>query len=231
MLTLQHRQEAGSLQPARLRGRAAVDVDLDLLLFLPAAPMPPNGFPTLLYLHGRGERATLDAVASFGPPKLARSTPDFPWAIVAPRCPPGRGWETGELVAILDHLLEALPLDAARVVATGVSMGGFATWALLLSHPERLAGAVPVCGGAPFAVPSLLPADQLERIKAVPVRAYHGADDDVVLPSESITITEELRALGCDVTLTIYPGVGHDAWTPAYADPQLWSWLADSGRV
>jgi hypothetical protein len=30
--------------------------------------------------------------------------------------------------------------------------------------------------------------------------------------------------------LTLYPGVGHDAWTPAYADPELLDWLLAARR-
>ena len=28
-----------------------------------------------------------------------------------------------------------------------------------------------------------------------------------------------------DVKYTEYPDVGHGAWDPAYADPELWKWL------
>ena len=203
---------------------------LELLIYLPEAPPPPGGHPLLLYLHGRGERKTLDDVGSFGPPMLARTTEGFPWAVAAPRCPPERGWETTELIALLDMLVDELPIDADRIVVTGVSMGGFGTWSLVMGYPHRFAAAVPICGGAPFAVPSLIAPKRLEALRAVPIRAYHGADDNVVPAAESASATDALRALGCDARLTVYPGVGHDAWTRAYADPGLWAWLARCRR-
>jgi hypothetical protein len=34
-----------------------------------------------------------------------------------------------------------------------------------------------------------------------------------------------LRQVGADVRLTIYPDIGHDAWTTTYATPALYSWF------
>ena len=211
-------------------GGVATQVDLEALVYIPETAPPPAGHPVLLYLHGRGERATLDDVGSFGPPMLARTTERFEWAVVAPRCPPGRGWESADVLALLDAALDSLPIDPDRAVITGVSMGGFGTWAAVMSHPERFAAAVPVCGGAPFAVPSLIAPDTLEELRAVPIWAFHGADDTVVPASESADITDALRTLGCDVRLSVLTGVGHDAWTPAYADADLWAWLRQQRR-
>jgi hypothetical protein len=35
---------------------------------------------------------------------------------------------------------------------------------------------------------------------------------------------------GGDTGLTIYPGVGHDAWTPTYVDPMFYRWLLQHRR-
>jgi hypothetical protein len=34
-----------------------------------------------------------------------------------------------------------------------------------------------------------------------------------------------VRACGGDVKFTVYPGVGHDSWTPTYANPALYAWF------
>jgi hypothetical protein len=36
---------------------------------------------------------------------------------------------------------------------------------------------------------------------------------------------DALRACGGTVEFIVYPGVGHDAWNPAYEDPALVPWL------
>src|SRR5262249_34299586 len=104
-----------------------------------------------------------------------------------------------------------------RVTATGLSMGGAGCWDWAMSYPEDLAGIAPVCGyGRTLRV---------ARMRAIPVRAYHGSDDTVVRPDEQRALVEALRMGGGQAELTIYPGVGHDAWTPAFADPGLVPWL------
>ena len=63
------------------------------------------------------------------------------------------------------------------------------------------------------------------RARSVPVRAYHGSADTVVPLAAQQACVDALRACGGSVDFTIYPGVGHDAWTPAYQDPALVPWL------
>ena len=41
---------------------------------------------------------------------------------------------------------------------------------------------------------------------------------------------DALRACGGSVSFTVYPGIGHDAWTPAYEDPALLPWLLAQRR-
>ena len=34
-----------------------------------------------------------------------------------------------------------------------------------------------------------------------------------------------LKAVGADVRYTEFPDANHNAWDPAYATPELWTWL------
>jgi hypothetical protein len=34
-----------------------------------------------------------------------------------------------------------------------------------------------------------------------------------------------MKALGGETRCTEYPGVGHDSWDKAYAEPQLFTWM------
>jgi hypothetical protein len=34
-----------------------------------------------------------------------------------------------------------------------------------------------------------------------------------------------MKALGGDVRYTEYPGVGHNSWEKAYAEPELFTWM------
>ena len=83
-----------------------------------------------------------------GPPKLAGTKTELnKFIVVSPQCPAGRPWDIVALKGLIDHTLKSQPVDKDRVILTGLSMGGFATWGLLASHPDLAAAAVPICGG------------------------------------------------------------------------------------
>jgi hypothetical protein len=53
-----------------------------------------------------------------------------------------------------------------------------------------------------------------------------------VPPAGSFLTVEALRKCRGSVSprLTIYPGVGHPSWVPAYDDPALYRWLLEQRR-
>jgi hypothetical protein len=63
------------------------------------------------------------------------------------------------------------------------------------------------------------------QLRGTPAWLFHGADDTVILPSESQTMFAALRAAGADVRYTEYAGVGHNSWERAYGEKELWRWL------
>ena len=211
---------------------------LDYLLDVPLADSPSDntppddGWPLLLFLHGAGERGDdLGLVSVHGPPKLHDEVPELQGCVlVAPQCPEGGWWTPGPLLALIDEVCARADIDRERLYVTGLSMGGYGTWGLLAAEPDLFAAAVPICGGGDIgrlwpemAVGFVL--DDLLRAQSVPIRAFHGEDDDVVPVGESRLLVDALDAVGGHVELTVYPGVGHDSWTQTYADPSLYAWL------
>jgi hypothetical protein len=41
---------------------------------------------------------------------------------------------------------------------------------------------------------------------------------------------DAITACGGDARLTVYLYTGHDSWTQAYADPELYTWLLQQRR-
>jgi len=39
-----------------------------------------------------------------------------------------------------------------------------------------------------------------------------------------------VKKAGGNVKFTIYPEAGHDSWTEAYNDPEMWKWLLSQRR-
>jgi predicted peptidase len=203
-----------------------------LLSLPPTEGRPAAGWPLLFFLHGGGERGDdLALVRVHGPPKLVGEVPELARCVLlAPQCPAGTWWRTEALKALVDEVRARVSVDASRIYVTGMSMGGYATWHMLASYPELFAAAVPICGGGDpqrlwSDVDTEFDPERLRRAKDVPVRAFHGEEDDVVPVEESRVVVRVLLEAGADVELTVYPGVGHDSWTRTYAQRELYAWL------
>ena len=102
-------------------------------------------------------------------------------------------------------------------------MGGFGTWDAISRWPWKFAAAVPVCGGGDTAKASL--------IKNIPIWAFHGSDDKVVMTSRSRDMISAIKKKGGNPNYTEYPQTGHDAWKKAYADMNMYLWLFSQSKA
>ena len=179
--------------------------------------------PVLLFLHGVGECGdSLDLVKKHGPPKLIEEGWQLPFIVVSPQCPQGRCWNPVELAELLDEIVANYKVDQDRIYVTGLSMGGFGTFALAAYQPNRFAAIVPICGGGE---------PRTARIFAhIPAWVFHGARDPVVPVQRSREMVEALKNAGGNVKFTIFPEAEHDSWTEAYANPGLYDWLLQQKR-
>lgn len=224
--------------------RAGPGVDLPYRFLTPDNPPAGQSFPLVLFLHGAGERGDDNVsqlrhgVRRFALPESRAAHPAF---VLVPQCPAGEGrnagyWlgrhpkarsngddadADGDLLAMLLDLMTATineyRVDPHRIYITGISMGGFATWALMAMKPDLFAAAVPVCGGGD--------PGWARRIKDIPVWAFHGSKDDVVPVDYTRRMIAASRVAGGEPKYTEYAGVGHDSWTPAYKEPDLLNWM------
>jgi predicted peptidase len=200
--------------------------------------------PLVLLLHGAGESGNDNfAQLSNGVAELLGSdtaAAHFPCFYVVPQCPTKHRWvevdwdadrhvlplepslPLSATVELLDMLLGRHSIDPQRLYLIGLSMGGFGVWDLLSRWPERFAAAVPICGGADE--------NAIVAARAVPVWAFHGARDLTVRVERSRSAIAALREAGGTPRYTEYLDVGHDAWTHAFAEPDLLPWLFSHRR-
>jgi len=212
-----------------LETKGAGAVRIQYLLYVPqdyAKAKEP--WPLVLFLHGAGERGdNLDKVKVHGPPKLVARGKEFPFICISPQCPAKAWWdrprEIAALKALLDDAAARYNVDTGRVYVTGLSMGGFGTWALAIDQPKRFAAIAPICGkGDP---------EKVAAIKHVPTWVFHGAKDRTVPLKRSEEMVEALKAAGAEPKFTVYPDAGHDSWTATYNNPDFWKWLLAQRRA
>lgn len=205
-------------KPGHFEGTVTMKVELDYLLYLPKDYEKQEAWPLMLFLHGAGERgADLEKVKVHGPPKLIAQGKDFPCIVVSPQCPEHRWWEPEVLIELVDQIANRYKVDKSRIYATGLSMGGYATWALAAQYPKAFAAIAPICGGG-----------DPEKAKAhamIPTWVFHGGKDTVVPLARSEEMVAAIKAAGGDAKLTVYPEAGHDSWTATYDNPEFYAWL------
>ena len=138
--------------------------------------------PILFFLHGLGDNITrLDNEFHF-----QQVADAYQWTVVVPQALNegyGTMWnaglmssntdDSGFLMALLDAVAEAYPIDLDSVFFTGFSMGGFMTHRMAIEHGDRITACAPVSGLITYSMANL---------SAVPVRMLHihGTSDPVV---------------------------------------------------
>jgi predicted peptidase len=206
-------------------------VFLRYLLYLPKDYRKSEAkWPTILFLHGMGERGdNLELVKKHGIPKIVEEKDDFLFIAVSPQCPLDSTWPTliDELHALLVDIIQRYKVDEARIYLTGLSMGGFGAWHLAAAYPEFFAAVVPICGGT---VPNIGFPEKIKVLRDVPIWIFHGAKDEVVPVKNSKVLYDVLKKHEGNVKITIYPKLGHDSWTTTYNNPKLYKWLLKQKR-
>ncbi|MCA9212363.1 MAG: prolyl oligopeptidase family serine peptidase [Planctomycetales bacterium] len=196
------------------------------LLYLPKDYDQKDSHPLLLFLHGAGERGgNIEKVKIHGPPKLIENGRDLPFVVVSPQCEADQWWDPSALNDLLDVIVSKYKIDKQRIYVTGLSMGGFGTWALLQQTPTRFAAAIPICGGG-----NSVRARHAKRI-GTPIWAFHGAKDAVVPLEESQKMVDAVKATKGDAQLTVYPDAEHDSWTKTYQDDAIYEWLLKHSKA
>jgi predicted peptidase len=215
-------------------------------VYLPKHWSADRAWPVIVYLHGGGEtgddgvRATQVGLG----PVAWRSHGEFPFIVIFPQAPGGTYWgmpdNNQRVLRALDDVMTRYHGDPDRVYLTGNSLGGFGTWFMGALYADRFAALVPICGGVRGRAPKGAPFaafDGEDRVREIarrigkkPVWIFHGASDWLVPVGFSRELARVLKEQGGDARYTEYAGVGHDSWDRAYADPELWKWLAAQHR-
>lgn len=206
----------------------------------------PTPYPLVVFLHGAGERGNdnehqLDLGASLFLKDSLRK--QFPAIVIFPQCPFDSTWNrftTGQdttdtynrsldtsalttperLVKLLmDSLATNNIADKKRIYIGGLSLGGFGTYDLVIHYPGYFAAAFSICGQANLRLFT-------EKARNVPLWIFHGEVDNVIPVTPNRELYKSLKHHGAkNVKYTEYPGVYHNSWVNAFAEPNLLPWL------
>ncbi|HWN89053.1 MAG TPA: dienelactone hydrolase family protein [Chitinophagaceae bacterium] len=202
-------------------------------------------YPLLLFLHGAGERGKDNEKQLAWGSKLFitdENRKNFPAIVVFPQCPEESFWAVTKIdrsttplkiefdytaepnwpLAAANELVKKISkeesVDKSRIYISGLSMGGMGTFESVYRYPDIYAAALPICGGGDVN-------HYDKRVAKVPFWVFHGAADAVVNVKLSQEMVEKLKSLKAEVRYSEYPGVNHDSWKNAFAEPDYLSWM------
>lgn len=206
---------------------------------------PAKKYPLVLFLHGAGERGNDNERQLVNGAKLfldAANRKNYPAIVLFPQCPSNSFWASirvdtsvtprallfdysGEgnwpLIAsnqLVQQLVKEGSVDQKRIYIAGLSMGGMGTFESVCRYPNLYAAALPICGGADLKCYS-------NWKGSTPFWIFHGDADPVVNVKLSRDAHQTLKSMNATVTYTEYPGVNHNSWTPAFAEPDFLKWM------
>lgn len=225
--------------------KSSKNLDLPYRILFPENYNRNKKYPLLLFLHGAGERGNDNEKQLIHGGKLfidEENRKSFQGIVVFPQCPSDNYWanvkidrntspytfnfdytkpETNALQAAVEltkKLIAEEAVDKNRVYITGLSMGGMGTFEAVYRNPKLFAAAVPICGGGDAK-------SYDKRVAKIPFRIFHGDADLVVGVTESQKMVTKLHELKANVIYTEYPGVNHNSWDYAFAEPDFINWF------
>lgn len=208
-------------------------------LFVPPAYEATKKYPLVLFLHNALARGTDNRLQISGTDyagthlwTTGEAQAKFPAFVLAPQVSDTKAWarphaNTPSLsirlaLEILDSVETEYAIDVDRLYLVGQSMGGEGVWMSLAVAPGRFAAGIALSGyGEPW---------MIERVAKTPVWAFQGSADEIVPVGEAREWIAALRKAGGNPKYTEYPGIGHQVWDKAFAEPELLPWLAAQRR-
>lgn len=186
--------------------------------------------PLIVFLHGSGQNGDNNEDQIDGNANGAMELVDtaiqanLPLVFVAPQVDDDY-WSPRAVAAVVADAMRHYPIDARRILLTGVSDGGTGVWETLKAFPQCFAAGVPMSGMTELA--------GLASIRDVPQWIFHGdKDNDTNIETGyggamvgSRPVVRALRAMGGQPRYTEYPNKKHVIWPQAFGEDALLPWL------
>jgi predicted peptidase len=112
-----------------------------------------------------------------------------------------------DVFEVINAVSREYKIDATRLFLMGHSLGGFGTWLVASSNPERFAAIAALSGGPPAQGDAL--AGLLEKLKGLPAMIIHGAQDGIAPVQLSRTMAAAAQKAGLKVTYVEVPDGDH----------------------
>lgn len=210
--------------------RDVVDNGYNFWFYKPDSASADNPKPVVIFLHGASLCGNdMNKVRRYGTIDAIERGLKIDAYVIAPQNP-GGAWSPQKIMNILEWVMVNNHVDASRVYALGMSLGGYGTIDLVAAFPEHIAAAMAFCGGST--------AVNLGDLNDVPLWIIHGTADRAVAVGESDRVVDGMKSFEEEATRMIYtrvPGMNHSQPARFFYMPETYEWLMshnleDEGR-
>lgn len=223
-------------------------------LYLPKNYDEAKKYPVILFLTGglgvssqkidaKHDGPAKFAIQEFPDPDIAAMVQDS-FIIINPHLdigpPETKGWHhhAETLFNIVEEVSATYSGDMNRVILTGLSHGAGGSWEIAKTHSNKIAALIPIAG-------RIKCENDCDNIGVTPFWIIHNKDDERVSVRYAEEVFDHLtnnKTLNLDQKETIdsvpksefvYSIInesGHDAWNPAYSNPNIYKWLLEQTR-
>ena len=206
-------------------------------------------YPVVLFLHGAGERGSDNTKQlAHGSELFYKQRDSFPAIVIFPQCPENDYWSnvtvdrstqplsldfplnsapTKSMILVMQLVEEMLAktyVDKNQIYVGGLSMGGMGTFEILHRKPEVFAAAFAICGAGNLETTEVY-------AKSIPMWIFHGANDDVVDPQQSVAMVSGILKYWGKPNFSLYAKDNHNSWDSAFGEPQLIPWLFSNSKL
>ena len=188
-------------------------------------------YPVMLFLHGGGEvgcsknggiynnERPIWLGGKFFRDKVDKGQFDgfllYPQYVITNGC--FSGWlnapsaDFDAIVAIIDSLTTYVRADIDRVVANGLSGGGYGCFRMASGWPKTLAKIMPTSTYGPTTYKN--------NFVHIPIWFATGALDPEPSPAQAEFCLNDMRSIGADIRYTQFPNLGHNCWNQHWKLP------------
>jgi len=206
-------------------------------------------YPLVLFLHGAGERGNdNEKQLSHGAELFLKYRDSFPAVIIFPQCPQQDYWANATVdrsttpitlqfpldivptksmilvMQLMEDMVSRTYINKKQVYVGGLSMGGMGTFEILYRKPDMFTAAFAICGAGN-------PAATEKYARTVPIWIFHGANDDVVDPQQSVSMVGGILKYGGKPNFSLYAKDNHNSWDSAFGEPKLIPWLFSNSKT
>ncbi|MEJ7626044.1 MAG: LamG-like jellyroll fold domain-containing protein [Ferruginibacter sp.] len=188
-------------------------------------------YPLFIFLHGYGESGTIhDNELSMAHGALIHAEKanngEYDGFLLYPQSttPTVQGYFP-YIASLIDSLIKHVKVDEDRVLESGLSGGGQATWEFLTSYAKKFCAAVPICGARDSYI------NDFPNYITVPIWTSNGGQDNNPTPYTVTNVINNYRALGGNIQQTFFPDLGHFVWNDFWNVPSYWPFLSANHKA